>query len=58
MTRAIKSGKGVIVIHGVDHNGNGTYDFEGAGAGKLDPTLPAEATDPAAVRSPSLTHDL
>ena len=47
MTRAIKSGKGVIVIHGVDHNGNGTYDFEGAGASELDPTLPAEATDPA-----------
>jgi hypothetical protein len=45
--RAIKSGKGVIVIHGVDHNGNGTYDFEGAGASELDPSLPAEATDPA-----------
>jgi hypothetical protein len=47
VTRAIKGGKGVIVIHGVDHNGNGTYDFEGAGASELDPTLPAEATDPA-----------
>jgi hypothetical protein len=45
--RAIKSGKGVIVIHGVDHNGNGVYDFEGAGASELDPSLPAEATDPA-----------
>jgi hypothetical protein len=45
--RAIKSGKGVIVIHGVDHNGNGKYDFEGAGASELDPSLPAEATDPA-----------
>jgi hypothetical protein len=45
--RAIKSGKGVIVIHGVDHNGNGTYDFDGAGASELDPSLPAEATDPA-----------
>ena len=45
--RAVKSGKGVIVIHGVDHNGNGTYDFDGAGASELDPTLPAEATDPA-----------
>lgn len=45
--RAIKNGKGVIVIHGVDHNGNGTYDFEGAGASELDPSLPAEATDPA-----------
>jgi hypothetical protein len=47
VTRAIKGGKGVIVIHGVDHNGNGTYDFDGAGASELDPTLPAEATDPA-----------
>jgi hypothetical protein len=45
--RAIKSGKGVVVIHGVDHNGNGTYDFDGAGASELDPNLPAEATDPA-----------
>jgi hypothetical protein len=45
--RAIKSGKGVIVIHGVDHNGNGVYDFDGAGASELDPSLPAEATDPA-----------
>lgn len=47
VTRAVKNGKGVIVIHGVDHNGNGTYDFEGAGASELDPELPAEATDPA-----------
>jgi hypothetical protein len=45
--KAIKSGKGVIVIHGVDHNGNGEYDFDGAGASELDPSLPAEATDPA-----------
>ena len=45
--RAIKNGKGVIVIHGVDHNGNGEYDFDGAGASELDPSLPAEATDPA-----------
>ena len=45
--RAIRSGKGVIVIHGVDHNGNGMYDFDGAGASELDPSLPAEATDPA-----------
>ena len=45
--RAITSGKGVVVIHGVDHNGNGEYDFDGAGASELDPTLPAEATDPA-----------
>lgn len=45
--RAIKGGKGVIVIHGVDHNGNGVYDFDGAGASELAPSVPAEATDPA-----------
>ena len=45
--RAINSGKGVVVIHGVNPNGNGTYDFDGAGASELDPSLPAEATDPA-----------
>jgi hypothetical protein len=25
----------------------GMYDFDGAGASELDPSLPAEATDPA-----------
>jgi hypothetical protein len=44
---AIRAGEGVVVIHGVDYNGNGVYDFEGAGASELDPNLPAEATDPA-----------
>ena len=47
VARAIKNGKGVIVIHGVDYNGNGKYDFRGAGKSDLDPSLPAEATDPA-----------
>lgn len=45
--KAIRRGEGVVVIHGVDYNNNGMYDFEGAGASELDPTLPAEATDPA-----------
>jgi hypothetical protein len=44
---AIRRGEGVVVIHGVDYNGNGTYDFDSAGASELDPSLPAEATDPA-----------
>ena len=44
---AVRDGEGVLVIHGVDYNGNGIYDF-GAGASELDPSLPAEATDPAA----------
>ncbi|MEZ0449889.1 hypothetical protein [Cellulomonas sp. ICMP 17802] len=42
---AIVAGKSVVVIHGVDHNHNGTYD--GATKSDLDPTLPTEATDPA-----------
>ena len=47
VARAIRHGKGVIVIHGVDYNGNGKYDFASAGKSDLDPSLPAEATDPA-----------
>lgn len=45
---AIRDGEGVVVIHGVDYNHNGEYDFASAGASELDPSLPAEATDPAA----------
>ncbi len=44
---AVRDGEGVLVIHGVDYNGNGIYDF-GAGASELDSSLPAEATEPAA----------
>lgn len=44
---SVREGEGVLVIHGVDYNGNGVYDFEGAGASELDPNLPADATDPA-----------
>ncbi|WP_242511745.1 hypothetical protein [Pengzhenrongella frigida] len=43
--QAIADGKSAIVIHGVDHNGNGTYD--GDVASELDLALPTEATDPA-----------
>ncbi|MGP5033642.1 CHRD domain-containing protein [Brachybacterium alimentarium] len=42
----IADGKGVIVVHGVDHNGSGEYD--GDVVSDLDPNLPSEATDPAA----------
>lgn len=41
----IAQGRGVIVVHGVDHNGNGEYD--GEQESDLDPSLPSEATDPA-----------
>lgn len=39
-------GTAVLVVHGIDYNGNGTYD-DVLGASEVDPTLPAEATDPA-----------
>lgn len=42
----IAAGRGVVVIHGVDHNGSGEYD--GDQESDLDPSLPSEATDPAA----------
>jgi hypothetical protein len=46
--KAIRAGEAVLVIHGVDYNQNGKYDFEGAGASELNKAVPAEATDPAA----------
>jgi hypothetical protein len=45
--KGIRDGDAVLVIHGVDHNHNGVYDFS-AGKSDLDPKLPAEATNPAA----------
>jgi len=41
----IASGEAAIVIHGVDHDKDGTYS--GDTKSDLDPTLPTEATDPA-----------
>ena len=46
LANAIVAGQGVAVVHGVDYNGNGMYDGD-AGMSDLDPSLPAEATDPA-----------
>jgi hypothetical protein len=45
IAEAVRNGAGVVVIHGVDYNGNGTYD--GDEPSELDPSLPREATDPA-----------
>jgi hypothetical protein len=47
VARAVRHGEGVLVVHGVDYNHNGRYDFAGAGKSELNPKLPAEATDPA-----------
>ncbi len=45
---SIREGEGVLVIHGLDYDGNGTYNFsDPEGVSELDPNLPAEATDPA-----------
>jgi hypothetical protein len=45
IAEAVRNGAGVVVIHGIDYNGNGTYD--GDEPSELDPSLPREATDPA-----------
>lgn len=42
----IRAGNAVLVVHGIDANGSGAYD--GALKSDLDPTLPMEATAPAA----------
>ncbi len=47
IAEAIRNGEGVVVIHGQDYDGDGMYSFGAAGASELDPSLPAEATDPA-----------
>ena len=43
---AVRDGEGVVVVHGVDYNRNGGYDFLSAGASDLTAAAPAEATDP------------
>ncbi len=43
---SVGAGDGVVVLHGVDLNGSGAYD--GDQESDLDPSLPSEATDPAA----------
>lgn len=47
IAEAVRNGEGVVVIHGIDYDGNGMYNFSKGGASELDPALPAEATDPA-----------
>ena len=47
IAEAVRAGEGVLVIHGVDYDGNGSYSLSPEGVSDLDPSLPAEATDPA-----------
>ena len=47
VAKGIERGNAVVVVHGVDFNGNGKYDFRGAGKSDLNEDVPAEATDPA-----------
>lgn len=47
VARGIRNGNAIVVIHGVDYDHNGKYDFDSAGKSDLNPDLPAEATDPA-----------
>ncbi|MGF0117298.1 hypothetical protein ACQFYA_13385 [Promicromonospora sp. Marseille-Q5078] len=45
VAEAIVDGDVALVVHGVDYDGSGQYD--GDAKSDLDPSLPAEATDPA-----------
>jgi hypothetical protein len=42
----LQKGTAVLVVHGIDYNNNGALD-DVLGASELDPSLPAEATNPA-----------
>ncbi|MEV7081908.1 hypothetical protein AB0N88_25770 [Streptomyces sp. NPDC093516] len=44
--KSLREGTGVVVVHGIDFNGNGKYDNV-LGPSDLDPSLPSEATNPA-----------
>jgi hypothetical protein len=43
----IRRGDAVIVVHGIDYNGNHKYDYSSLGTSDLDKSLPGEATAPA-----------
>ncbi|MCW2701073.1 MAG: hypothetical protein JWQ45_2608 [Blastococcus sp.] len=47
VAQAILNGQAVVVVHGVDYDGDGAYSAGDRGMSDLDPTLPGEATDPA-----------
>ncbi len=47
VAQSILAGESVVVVHGVDYDGDGTYSPGERGMSDLDPSLPGEATDPA-----------
>ena len=47
VAQAVVDGKGVVVVHGLDHDGDGTFSAGERGVSDLDASLPGEATDPA-----------
>jgi hypothetical protein len=47
VAQAILAGQAVVVVHGVDYDGDGKYSAGERGMSDLDPSLPGEATDPA-----------
>lgn len=49
VARDIRNGKAVLVVHGIDPDNSGAYD--GSAPSDLDPSLPLEATSPAACGS-------
>ncbi|WP_304451030.1 hypothetical protein [Nocardiopsis sp. YSL2] len=52
---AIRADNAVIVVHGIDYDGDGTYG-DVLGASELDPALPMEATNPAACGPLHMKH--
>jgi hypothetical protein len=54
--RAIRKGEGVLVVHGLDYNNNGEYDFEGAQAraGSI-PSCPLKPPTPQLAASFAIT---
>ena len=55
VAEAIAAGEAVVVVHGVDYNGDGVYS--GEEMSDLDPSLPTEATDPALCGVLEQQHD-
>ncbi len=51
--RAIRAGQAVLVLHGLDYNQNGKYDFDGAGASELNAAVTGAVYDALATHDPA-----